>query len=268
MATAIALAILTYLGIQATIVAVTITTIIVGIGLSVGISLLAQMFFGQSAAGLPPSDRQNIVDAPAQPRLRSYGRVRVAGAQIFLGASGGSLYRVLAHNDGQIDGVEEHVIDETVVTVGGDGWVTAPSQFANRIHIEWREGTTIPAHYSDLATAFPDWESDHVGKGISHSLTRFKQVRQEDFFEVYPNGIRTVYKQTFRGVRVWDPRDGGQDADDPATWTWTDNAALVILDYLRHESGMAMPMTWCRRNPCRKPPKRCKRLAGRTSTPM
>jgi hypothetical protein len=43
---------------------------------------------------------------------------------------------------------------------------------------------------------------------------------------------------------VWDPRVQTQDADNPDTWAWSDNAALVILDYLRHESGFAMPLAW------------------------
>lgn len=34
--------------------------------------------------------------------------------------------------------------------------------------------------------------------------------------------------------RVWDPRDGAQDPDDPATWTVSSNAWLCILDCLRH----------------------------------
>lgn len=32
---------------------------------------------------------------------------------------------------------------------------------------------------------------------------------------------------------VWDPRDPAQDADDPATWVWSNNAALCGLDALR-----------------------------------
>lgn len=247
MAEAVAVAVLTFFAIEATPLAVAITTVIIGIGISVGTSLLAQAFLAPSAqqtAGPPPSDRQFISKAPVAPRFRCYGRVRVAGGQAFLAARKGTLYRVLAHNDGRIDGVEEHLIDETVVTVGADGWVTAPDKYQGRVRILWRDGANDQAYYAELKDAFADWDATHKGNGVAHSLTLFKQVGQEQFFDVYPSGENTLYKRTQRGVRVWDPRDPAQSASDASTWLWSDNAALCILDFLRHESGFGMPMAW------------------------
>lgn len=36
-----------------------------------------------------------------------------------------------------------------------------------------------------------------------------------------------------RWSMIWDPRDPAQDPDDPATWQWSDNQALCVLDALR-----------------------------------
>lgn len=33
------------------------------------------------------------------------------------------------------------------------------------------------------------------------------------------------------GRLVYDPRDGGQDPDDPSTWVWSDNPALCLADF-------------------------------------
>lgn len=245
MAEAIAVALLSMFAIEATAIAVAVTTVIVGIGISVGVSMLAQAFLAPSASqGTPPSDRQFVSKVSVGPRVRSYGRVRVAGQQVFLAAADGTLYRVLAHNEGRVDAVEEHLIDDTVVTVGADGWVTAPAKFQNRVRIRWRDGADDQTYYSEIEDAFAEWDSTHRGSGVAHSLTLFKQVGQSEFFDVYPSGENTIYKQTLRGVRVWDPRDPAQSADDAGTWAWSDNAVLVILDFLRHDSGFGMPMMW------------------------
>lgn len=245
MAEAIGIALLTWFGVEATVTAVAIATVAVGVVTSVGLSLLAQSFLAPSTsavAGTPPSDRQFIAKGSVLPRDRSYGRVRAAGGQMFVGAKGGDLHRVLAHHHGLIDGIDEVLVDEDVVTIGGDGWVTAPTRFAGRVRVLTRDGRDDPAHYTDLAAAFPEWDASHLGRGIMSSHTVFKQVGQSDFADVYPAAEGTTVKITFRGVRIWDPRDPGQSAADPSTWTYSDNAVLAILDLLRHDTGLGVPI--------------------------
>lgn len=244
MAEAIATALLAALSIPATAVAVTITTALVTVGLSLGLSMLAQAFLMPAKQDTAPSDRQFISKSAVSPRTRSYGRVRVAGSQVFEYAYLGTLYRVLAHADGKIDGVEEHLIDNTIITVGGDGSVTAPAKYAGNIKVFWRTGDESQTYYTQLNDAFFDWDSTHKGNGVAHSLTMFKQVGQSSFMDVYPSGENTVYKQTIRGARVWDCRSPSQVQSDPTTYTWSDNAALVILDFLMHTTGMNIPVKW------------------------
>jgi hypothetical protein len=43
--------------------------------------------------------------------------------------------------------------------------------------------------------------------------------------------------------KVWDPRDLAQDADDPATWTYSDNLALCILDAARSNPVKGYPLS-------------------------
>jgi len=248
MAETIAIALLTSVGVTAVAgsAIVTVTGAIIGLGISVGVSALAQAFTRPdktAAEGAAPADRQFVAKSPIAARVRSYGRVRIAGAQMFLNTSGGGLYRVVAHNAGLVDAVVERLINDVAVEIDGDGWVTT-APWAG--HVRWlnRLGTTTQPHYSSLEAAFPEWDDTHTGKGIASSLVIFNQVEQGDFLTVYPGGETTTIKITLDASQVWDPRDEAQDPDDPATWTWSDNAALVILDYLRHESGFAMPLVW------------------------
>lgn len=247
MAETLAIAVLAFVGVEATTFAIAVTTVIIGIGVSAGVSVLTTAFMtssNQQVPGQKPSDRQFISKNTASPRVRSYGRVRIAGAQVFLGAAGGSLWRVVAHNDGPIDAVEEHLIDDLVVTVPlGNGTVAGGTKFDGWVAVWWREGTASQTYYPELEVWFPDWDSSHVGNGVAHSLVKFVQSVQERFSELYPAGENTSYKQTIRASKIWDPRDEEQDASDPDTWGWSDNSALVVLDYMRHASGMAMPLS-------------------------
>ena len=243
MAETLAIALLTYAGVAATTVNVAVTAAAIGAALAAGLSFLAQAFMAATAS-TEPSKRQEIVRAPVAPRTRTYGRARVAGTQVFLGTKNQKLYRVLAMSDGQIDGVEEHIHGDRVLTLGASGNVTSPSLLTPTVNVYWREGSDNQSIYSQLSAAFPEWDSTCKGNAVHHSLTVWGRGGQDDFLSRYPGGPNTVFKQTIRGARLWDPRDGAQDAEDASTWEWTDNAALVALDYLRHHSGMAVSLDW------------------------
>lgn len=48
-----------------------------------------------------------------------------------------------------------------------------------------------------------------------------------------------------KGKKVYDPRDGAQLLADPSTWTWSDNPALCLADFLSNESyGARKPVDW------------------------
>lgn len=223
-----------------------VTTAAIQIAAAIGLSYAASALLSPGASrGTPPSDRTFVSRSPTAARSRSYGRVKIAGTQVFAGSRHGKLYRVVAHGEGPIDAVEEHWIDTTQVSVGvGDGLVTTGKYVVEgtpRAHIQWSTGTATGHHYATLEAAFPEWSSDHLGCGVHHSLVTLTQVKPEHFSDVFPNYDRTNYAQVIRGARVYDPRDAEQSATDPATWTWTMNAPLAILDFLTHPRGMGLP---------------------------
>ncbi|EOI3364147.1 hypothetical protein ACMSJT_004074 [Aeromonas hydrophila] len=64
-----------------------------------------------------------------------------------------------------------------------------------------------------------DWKEDMIGQGITWLRLSLKFDPQK-----FPAGLPNIKVEKF-GKEVWDPRD--------SKWKWSDNVALVILDYYR-----------------------------------
>lgn len=238
---AVAFAVVTFIGLTGTTatIATAVISAAVTIGISLGISALSQALLGNKNQGAAPSDRQFVTKSTVTPRVRHYGRVRTAGAQVFAIAVGGIFYRVLAHGHGKIDGIEKYFLDDREVQIDPSGYVTTDDyQYGgrSRVKIETRDGRDDPAHYASLYAAVPEWEPDHLGKGVFHSLTAFEQVDQSAFLDMYPSAENTIFKVEFRGAQVYDARNDST--------VWSDNAALCIRDLLTHADGFGMPEAW------------------------
>lgn len=134
---------------------------------------------------------------------------------------------------------------------GGDAvrWAQTQSGAQNRYLFEGaylaniyvQLGADEQAAQKILIDAFPTkWGVDHRLAGIATALCTFQDVPQESFSTVYPQGI-PAYRAVLAGALVFDPRDEAQSADDEATWAWSENAALVIFDFLTHADGMGRP---------------------------
>ncbi|AZZ98245.1 collagen-like protein [Pseudoalteromonas sp. R3] len=80
------------------------------------------------------------------------------------------------------------------------------------------------------------WTSKHVGFGQAHVFIELENNR-----EVFPDGISDC-EFLIRGIRVWDPRDSGQNPDDESTWAWSQNAVLCALHYVRFYGAHQVPM--------------------------
>jgi hypothetical protein len=244
---AIGAAIVAAVGITGT--AATIAAAVVSAAITAGVSYGISAFLApkpranRSGAGRSPkpapSDRQFVSKNPVARRSRSYGRVVLSGAQQFSYVKSGTFYRVLAHHTGKIDAVEKHWIDGHEVSRDANGWVTTSRYVvdgSSRARVLFRLGNATQTAYSQLTAAYPGWNADHRGDGIVSSLTMFKQVKQEKFFEVWPNAENATYKMQIRASIVFDPRTN--------TSAWSENAALCIRDYLLHETGFGIPSSW------------------------
>lgn len=220
--------------------------VILSILFGIGVGSAASLQIKKSDA---PSENRKI---PVGPRTRGYGRYRIGGQTVFEKVSeitgDGVLYHNFALNSGEIDAVEQHYIGEQVVRLDATadplvGNVIYPGVWYDngRVSIADHMGTASQVSEPLLLDGFPGvWTHQHRLDGIAYSTLRYRGVPLEDWQDVYPFGI-PEYSAVIRASKVWDPRVTGQDADDPTTWEWSDNAALVILDYLKSPDGMRLP---------------------------
>lgn len=184
------------------------------------------------------------------PRVRCYGRYRLGGAYVDYVGDGGDLKVLLCHTAHEIDGStelapnpEEHWLNDEIVNVdtAHGGAVTTGKYDKYR---PGDESSVYVVNYlgspdQTIAFGVDYWTADHRGRGLCATYVKYSDLKAEQQQEVFPNGP-PAYRATLRGAKVFDPRPAaGQTAGDEGTYTWSDNAALVILDYLtRTEAGV------------------------------
>ncbi len=217
-----------------------------GYGLILGVGFAVAMLFAPKQP--KPSDVQTVIRQAAAPRWRTFGRYKTSGVLMFANTEHGYLHRVIAMGQGEIDAVEEHWIDDTLIELDGAGEVTTAKYIDGgtpRVIVETRMGDASPAVYADLVTAFPaNWTSAHQGKGIVSAYMRLRQVGASKFAAMFPNAANTIYRQVQRGVKVYDPNNIAHDIDDDSTWEWSENAAQIILNELIHPDGLGLETRW------------------------
>ncbi|HWY14443.1 MAG TPA: hypothetical protein VNX86_04795 [Rhizomicrobium sp.] len=230
-----------------TIAGVSLTTIIVSTAVSIGLSELARL--------LTPTPRiavhkQNIRQALA-PRWHCYGRHKLGGVYSFLAVRTPWLYYVILICSHEIDAFEEHWLGEYSVDLDGGGNVTyvneSPTPHIYQLddgnyiaYIKNQPGHALQPAYAELIDAFPETYSatDHCN-GIATALVAFADPGTS-FGTRYPSGL-PPYNATIRGAKVYDPRDDTQNWYDSSTWKWSENAVLIVMDYIWNNDGMRLP---------------------------
>jgi hypothetical protein len=251
---AIAAAIVTAIGLTGT--AAAVVSAVIQLAIVVGLNFAAQAVFGKGGVG-KPSDGQKIIRENVSSRVRHYGIVHVGGVLSFYESKNGTLYAVVTTGHGRLNSILEHRLNNKVVTVDGSGTVTDP-KFRGAIKILTRLGEDDQTAVAELTAAYPAWTSDHRQRGCSLAALIFGGVQQKYFSEVYEGNQEPAYTRVAEGALVYDPRkddtavigydeagepvmgSGSHRIDDPDTWEWSDNAALVIGDYLAHPDGYGL----------------------------
>jgi len=211
--------------------------VLLNIGLSVGLSALASALFRPQQP--KPEDVQQSFRQPTAPRVRHYGRVKVSGPWVFAEAKDGIFHKVIALGEGPFDAVEEVWVDDKEVTsaIDANGRVQMQpwtgSGHDSLLRIQYRLGETSETYYSDLASVFPEWTSEHKGNGVASLYATQFASAQEWYLKRFPNGINTSYRVVARTSKVKNPVTGAIE--------WSDNAAAVICDFMTHKDGMRLP---------------------------
>jgi hypothetical protein len=169
------------------------------------------------------------------------GTVKKGGDYVFLEEKNGIAYHVIVWAGHRINGFAQHYLHDEAVTVDpGSARVTSPAHFGgatSAVRIQTRIGNDSETAWPVLVTEFPTiWTVDHRGDGLANLLMRCETVQQEQYADVYPQGM-PLPTSVGDGAWLYDPREPAHDPDDPDTWEFSRNMALIRLWYLTQPFG-------------------------------
>jgi hypothetical protein len=199
--------------------------------LNVGLALIQMAMVKQPK----PDDIQQVFRQSTPERIVHAGRVRTGGPLIFLETLENALWMIIYFGQGPVDAYEEWFVDSRSVIMNSDGWLTSkPYDKRNIVRLEWKTGETRSSAYTSLVQAFDGivnykWRGD----GLATAMVYADAVGPTRVPKVYPNRIPLV-NVLGRFSKPYDPRTG--------TYRWTSNLPLLMLFYLTHPDGLAIPM--------------------------
>ena len=150
-----------------------------------------------------------------------YGKMRVGGARLFDGTTGGDnkfLHRVLGFAGHEIEAFDTIYINDEAATIDGSGNVTSPSRYNGHINIYTHLGAADQQADSNLVSAVSGWTAEHRLRGIAYLYCKFGFDA-----DVFPNGLPEI-TAVIKGKKVYDPRSSAT--------AWSDNPALCVRDYI------------------------------------
>ena len=204
--------------------------------LSIGVIGTAITVTVQSAGGNSQSSANEVITAirasGAADALVSVNRggekgganVQALSTTNLTGGGGTWLHMVHTLCGHEIDSIQSIFLDNRLLELGGSPdprWAT--NYYAGFASATLNYGETDQEAIADLIDQLPDkWTSNDRQRGCAHVYTNniFKE-------SIYPTG-EPDFSFIVNGKKLYDPRDG----IDPAVKTFSNNAALVVLDYL------------------------------------
>ncbi len=198
----------------------------------------------QSAA-----NKMLTIRATVQAQSFTYGTDMLSGPLIFANTTGDGnkeLTRLVALHGREINDIIDFRIDDTDVRIPADipdrNNVVTGGTFENVMLFATRLGTSTQTAIADLTARYPTlWlAGSHRARGWSLIYTR---MTLEEGNDAYQNGIPQNLRALCEGHLVYDPRlddtNGGTGPhrfDDDTTWTFSDNPALCLSDFIRFEN--------------------------------
>lgn len=198
------------------------------------ITAVATSFVSGLLQGGPPkadaSERENR--GPKPPRIHVLGARRAHGSSmLFTNTTESETVDVWAYCEGPINAVVQVYLNDDKVTIAG-GFIQALSDgsYANNTVLAGYNLGPIPnVAHAPVVARVPAWTNEHRGDGIVSGYLIKTGVKSKNFLDIYPQGDNVPMSLVVEGHFCHDPRDPGSDPYDPATWPYTENAALHLL---------------------------------------
>ncbi|WP_426235883.1 hypothetical protein [Pararhizobium sp. DWP1-1-3] len=170
-------------------------------------------------------------------RIWGVGRTRLAGALMLWESKGPVLFAVQAVAGHRIKSFNRYWLHDDEVTLSGGGVAYSPTgRYGGNVTIHSRIGLPTETAYSDIVALFagdpdPIWTSNHRGDGQASLAMLASADRQKDQNWKFPYGVPSLSAEADLAL-CWDFRDPAQDPENPATWQWTRNCAVILCWHL------------------------------------
>lgn len=222
------------------------TTIIgtVTVGTVVGYGLASALTLGAAyaLAGLQEKAKsapeQLTVRQPIPMRWRGHGTAKLGGALFYLQTPQNVLISGRVCCVGPVSLFREFWLNDVKTSLPpGLGGIVPDAVYKRTALIEAKPGTEDQTVAAPLLRGV-GWDATCQLKGLAYTVGFFGPTKFGRL--IYPSGEPSV-RVVADLVPIYDPRNPAHDRNNRSTWTWHDNAALVLLDYLNHESGYGIP---------------------------
>lgn len=166
-------------------------------------------------------------------RIWGVGRTRLSGALMLWESKKHILCAVQACAAHRIKGFNRYWLHDDEVTLDGAGIASSPTgRYGSNVTIHSRVGLPTETPYTNIVDLFagdptPIWTSNHRGDGQASLGMTAGATRIKDQNKLFPYGIPLLSAEADLAY-CWDFRDPAQDPDDPSTWEWTQNCAVII----------------------------------------
>ncbi|WP_070998811.1 hypothetical protein [Methylobacterium sp. C1] len=203
---------------------------------AISASLIGAQYAAQALQGSEKrADAQITIRQAVAPRRRVFGQAKVGGVIFALDTrpyqdENKILYRGAVHCVGPISILQYFLGDIKTSLPSGPGGIVPDSVYQGKVVIEGHVGAPDqPASASLLQ--LPYWDASMQLNGLCYSVVVATPLRKGS--QIFPEGAPDV-RLLVAAAPSYDPRTGG--------YAYTDNAAIVLLDYLTHESGYGLAL--------------------------
>lgn len=214
-------------------IAAAITTSVLSVGLSFGLSLATKSLFGKesSSSGFSSEqrNRSQVVRSSIEPRRWIYGESITSGPLVAAFVTGER--KEYVHLVIPVAGHEVEEIGEVFF----DDQPSTKTKFEDFVNIRKHLGSPDQTVDANLLQDVKKWTEAHRLRGIAYIYVRLKWDPAQ---RAWPTGIPNI-KCVVKGRKVFDPRDPTQVEVDASTYKWTRNAQLCIRDWMRSPAGVS-----------------------------
>lgn len=167
-----------------------------------------------------------VADADARHINNHEARAGTRGDEDFL-------HRIDIWAQGPVNGIDNIEIDSDSIDLrrfAGNGYKNSDEPHYGGWHLFGNPGQSVPTRLTGMS----DITTSMAGNGLAWSWNRFLYIAPNPQYRGDPNITAEV-----KGLSIWDPREGS----DPSVKSWSENSALVLLDYLTADYGKNLALS-------------------------